>query len=268
MNITIGNKIKKLRKAKGITQETLAKNIGISFQAVSKWENNIAFPDIMLIPILANYFGVSIDELFDYNLKEIKTKITAICDKAYQYRQSDPQKAKAILEDGLKNYPNNDILLNNLLYVLNYSEDPDTTIHIASKLIEETDDAEVKYDALRFLAYAFEAKGEYQNAKHAIEQIPEIYFSKLSEAAFILHGEEKFDAAKKAKWISLEMLLQMCQKLSECYEEKNELHKSITEAEYALDILSAIKDDRIRENYNDYSSFFLKSIQRLNTANN
>ena len=60
----IGENIKELRKTHGITQEQLAENLGISFQAVSKWENNIAFPDITLIPALAEFFGVTIDYLF------------------------------------------------------------------------------------------------------------------------------------------------------------------------------------------------------------
>ena len=70
--MNIGNKIRELRKQRGITQEQLAESIGISFQAVSKWENNIALPDITLVPVLASYFGVSMDELFDFNLKEIE----------------------------------------------------------------------------------------------------------------------------------------------------------------------------------------------------
>ena len=57
--MNIGNKIKELRKQRGITQEQLANSIGISFQAVSKWENGIALPDITLAPILASYFGGS-----------------------------------------------------------------------------------------------------------------------------------------------------------------------------------------------------------------
>ena len=48
--MNIGNKIRELRKQRGITQEQLAESIGISFQAVSKWENNIALPDITLVP--------------------------------------------------------------------------------------------------------------------------------------------------------------------------------------------------------------------------
>ncbi|MBR3789260.1 MAG: helix-turn-helix transcriptional regulator [Clostridia bacterium] len=59
--MNIGNKIKKLLKLRGITQEQLAESIGISFQAVSKWENNIALPDITLAPFLASFFGVSMD---------------------------------------------------------------------------------------------------------------------------------------------------------------------------------------------------------------
>ena len=66
--MNIGNKIRELRKQRGITQEQLAESIGISFQAVSKWENNIALPDITLVPVLSSYFGVSMDEFFDFNL--------------------------------------------------------------------------------------------------------------------------------------------------------------------------------------------------------
>ncbi|MBR4766521.1 MAG: helix-turn-helix transcriptional regulator, partial [Clostridia bacterium] len=80
MQLNIGNKIKTLRKQRGITQEQLADAIGISFQAVSKWENGIALPDIMLAPALASYFGVSMDDLFDYNLRETEEKVEAICD--------------------------------------------------------------------------------------------------------------------------------------------------------------------------------------------
>ena len=59
--ISIGNTIKTLRKAKGVTQEEVARELGVSYQAVSKYENEVAQPDISLIPLLAQYFGVTID---------------------------------------------------------------------------------------------------------------------------------------------------------------------------------------------------------------
>lgn len=60
----IGNQIKQLRQRRGITQETLAQQFGLTAQAVSKWECGSAAPDIELLPALSAYFGVTIDELF------------------------------------------------------------------------------------------------------------------------------------------------------------------------------------------------------------
>ena len=59
MTNTIGHQIKLLRKAKGVTQEEMGTTLGISYQAVSKWENNTALPDVQMIPKIADYFGVT-----------------------------------------------------------------------------------------------------------------------------------------------------------------------------------------------------------------
>ena len=66
----IGSKIKQLRYKCGLTQEQLASRLGISAQSVSKWENAVAMPDITLLPMLAEVFGVSIDELFDLTVEQ------------------------------------------------------------------------------------------------------------------------------------------------------------------------------------------------------
>ena len=64
MNETMGSIIARLRREKGMTQEQLAGELGISYQAVSKWENELSSPDISALPLLADIFGVSIDALF------------------------------------------------------------------------------------------------------------------------------------------------------------------------------------------------------------
>ncbi len=254
--MNIGNKIKELRKKRGITQEQLAGAIGISFQAVSKWENNIALPDITLAPVLANYFGVSMDELFDFSLEETEKEIEKIVDKAYKYRESDYVKSREILEEGLKKFPENDILLNNLLYVM---PDPDETIETALKLVEKTTNNEVKYDALRFLAYAYKKKGDLKSAEAAIEQIPEIYFTKLTEIAYLLEGKPKFDAAEKQKWISFENLLQMMWKIAECYDAEGKTDKAIEETEKALRLIPILG----HPNFEIYTDFLGKQIEKL-----
>ncbi len=65
MKVEIGQRIKSLRIEKGVTQEELANHLGLSYQAVSKWENNISTPDIQFLPLLSVYFGVTIDDLFE-----------------------------------------------------------------------------------------------------------------------------------------------------------------------------------------------------------
>ena len=255
----IGNKIKKLRKQRGITQEQLAESIGVSFQAVSKWENNIALPDIILAPILAGYFSVSMDELFDFNLKEMECAVKNIADEASKCRESNPSESRQILEEGLRKYPENEILLNGLLYVLNYTENPDETIRVASKIIEKTDKSDIKYDALRFLAYAYKAKGDFKSAEAAIEQIPEMTFTKLTEKAYLLTGKAKFEAAEKQKLISAENLIQMMWKSSEYYEENGMTDKAIEETEKALNIISVISNAQ----FDIYIKYFNNQIERM-----
>lgn len=64
MNEILGRNIMLLRKEHGLTQEQLANALGISYQAVSKWENGNSCPDISALPLLADLFSVSIDALF------------------------------------------------------------------------------------------------------------------------------------------------------------------------------------------------------------
>lgn len=63
MGMNIGNNISALRKAKGITQEELANALGVSAQAVSKWENDSSCPDVSLLTKISDYFGVTVDAL-------------------------------------------------------------------------------------------------------------------------------------------------------------------------------------------------------------
>ena len=64
--MTIGENIADLRKKKGWTQAEFGEMLGVSNQAVSKWESGMSMPDIMLLPHIAEVFECSIDELFDY----------------------------------------------------------------------------------------------------------------------------------------------------------------------------------------------------------
>ena len=95
----IGNKIKQLRYKSGLTQEQLAEKIGVSAQSVSKWENSITMPDITLLPLIAEEFGVSIDDLFDLTTEQKLRRIENRMDTEEEF-SSDLFKE---YEDFLKN---------------------------------------------------------------------------------------------------------------------------------------------------------------------
>lgn len=80
----IGDIIAMLRKERNMTQEEVAASIGVSPQSISKWENSASMPDIMLLPVIADFFGVSVDELFGKPAREERTvSLDDLPEKAY-----------------------------------------------------------------------------------------------------------------------------------------------------------------------------------------
>jgi len=217
MNINLGKKIRQLRKGKNLSQEVLAQVLGVSFQAVSKWENGTSMPDVAMIPALAGFFGVSTDELFDFNRMEQERKVAEICANAAAYRFSDPAKSEQMLREGLKQYPGNDIILNNLLYVIQTPDRREEVITLCKSILEATKLDDVKYDVLRILATTYHEMGQQALTKQTLEQIPEIYFSKLELAAKLLNGQEALEAARMQAMLSRDDLLDMLSRMSELY---------------------------------------------------
>jgi len=79
MTLRIGDNIKALRAEKGATQEQLAEHLAITYQSISKWENGVTSPDLQLIPQIAEYFDVTIDQLFTQNISGYKNKAHRLC---------------------------------------------------------------------------------------------------------------------------------------------------------------------------------------------
>ncbi len=102
MNLKLGEKIKQLRIRDGRRQEDLAAALCVSPQAISRWEANGGYPDMELIPAIANYFHVSIDELFGYN-NDREKKIQEIVTKADEMMNSEGHIVGfGLLSDGIE----------------------------------------------------------------------------------------------------------------------------------------------------------------------
>ena len=98
--------LKKLRRTADITQEKLAEFIGVTPQTISKWERAETYPDIETLPVIANYFGVTIDELLGNDkIKTDEMIDKLIAESRESARLGDETKALSMAVEGYKRYP-------------------------------------------------------------------------------------------------------------------------------------------------------------------
>ncbi len=134
MQLNLGIKIRELRYRDGRTQEAIAEALGVTAQAVSRWESGGSYPDMEMIPSIANYFGVTIDELFGYH-NDRERKINAIIDRAdreiravgnlLEKDNGDISKCVELLREASKEFPNEPLIflkLGNALHILGWQK--------------------------------------------------------------------------------------------------------------------------------------------------
>lgn len=117
--MNIGYKIRELRQREEMTQEELAGILNVSIQAVSRWENNQTFPDITLLPVLANIFNITVDELLDVDVYKKEEEINKILKEDDRLANiGDSEERIKNLKDALKKYPNSFKLMENLVHAM------------------------------------------------------------------------------------------------------------------------------------------------------
>ncbi len=182
-SIKIGEKIKELRKANDMTQEKLADYLGVSFQAISKWECGIASPDISLLVPISRLFGISIDELFDNSKDNVDLHLTEL-KKAYDetWQTGDTKKRYEISLIAVEDYPGNLELLENLASsewyygIHEMTNNPEERIKLfessvkhAETVIENTKDDSLKDKSLITIIYSLYNLGRIDEAKKYAE---------------------------------------------------------------------------------------------------
>ncbi len=204
MELHLGETIKALRRRDNRTQEQLASALGITFQAVSRWEAGLSYPDMELIPPIAHYFGITIDELFGYECSRdrIVGDMIARVD-AYHYKSDGEDgwvdDCIAILREGLAQFPQNEKLTVKLADVLTeagwrrhrewlyYDEDGymqhDYDKHkqnpywresaaLCETLLDTAKDPETVYSALATLIMLYRNFGENEKAVAFANRLP------------------------------------------------------------------------------------------------
>lgn len=243
MILRLGEKIRTLRKNKNISQEVLANYLGVSFQAVSKWEKGETLPDVTLIPAIACFFEVSTDELFDFNRLETEQKVLKLCGEIADWRNDRPEEAEKAYRELLRQYPGNDIIMANLLYVLQNLGKHEETITLCKTVMAGTGYDDIRFDAARIMAETYKEMGEYALCKQAIDLIPEFFFTHREMKALLLEGEDMFRPAWQQKCESIERFVSMTLRLADYYEEAGETDKAKQQLSLAKATIALQKDD-------------------------
>lgn len=250
--MNLGNKIRELRRARNLTQEQLALTLNISAQAVSKWEMGASYPDVMMIPIIASFFKVSLDELFDFDVNDIDVKIEDIRLEYNKYFWNNFDKAEQVLLDGLKIYPASIILKTELFELYAYNVDRGDEIinkafELGSHIISVSQDVfctcRTKANIIHIYTYLEKEKGEdhYEDIKKLIETLPYMYpymlKDKMRLSASYIKGEEGMKEAKALKDIEWQEFFIACYQIGHRYFDMGDYENAMLSFQESADVI-------------------------------
>lgn len=199
-----GIRLKKLRNDANITQDSLAEYLNISCQAVSKWENGQSLPDITLVPAIANFFGVSADELLGITTPEQTEELKQYENRYFELNRKGKVLAKIDLcREVLKKYPRNYQWMLNLAYGLvsycatseqnNYSKEhnfKEEAISICEKILADCTDEGHRQSAIQILCYNYPEIGKTEEAIKLANTMPDMLLCREALLSRIYKAEE------------------------------------------------------------------------------
>ncbi|MBQ8512155.1 MAG: helix-turn-helix transcriptional regulator [Clostridia bacterium] len=207
MELNIGGAIRRLRRERDVTQDELASAIGVTAQAVSKWERAEGYPDITLLPEIARYFGVTLDTVYGMDAEREKEEIRKIIHNANA--AGDCRKAVEELRRGLERFPQSFALKAELAYNLmgytseNYREHLDESIRIHEEILERCTDQGIRSSAIANICTAYERAGYHEKALETAKKLPNLYKTAEIELCGILSGDERVDTVQGGvqRWV-------------------------------------------------------------------
>ncbi len=208
MTICFGENLKNLRKSRELTQEALADFLGMSFQAISKWERGETYPDITMLPTIASFFGVTVDSLLGTDMIEKEKQINEYCDK-YSRLVSDGkvEDARDMLKTAITEFPGNyDLLAKyfNALIQAQHNDDYLLSIKAEVQRVYDTVQNYCNVDSIRIwtkklmcrylrnLSLIKNSGVDIAEAEKILEQLPVMQNTRDYEAMYMYpHDDEK-----------------------------------------------------------------------------
>lgn len=216
LGLKLGENLKKFRLQRELTQEQLADVLGVSAQAVSRWENGTTYPDITLLPIIASYFEITLDELMgmenwrsEEQLKELLGQLEENGSKGLIYENI------LLLRDAVKTYPTNYELQFRLVNQLAFCEYKDgrglseeekisfnrEAAEIGNRILSHCTDGAIINQTTQQLCYIYSSLGEKEKAIEYAKKLPNIGCTDTVVLGDLYEGEQQKTHLKRAiKW--------------------------------------------------------------------
>ena len=235
MKLAIGQRIKFSRKAKDITQEQLAEMLGVFCQSVSRWESGVCYPDMELLPVLAEIFAVTVDKLLGVDDISEKKNVDAYLSRFQAaINRGSIDECISIAREGVAEYPNNYALLNKLMYALFVSGDETGNIPdwkenmkkydaeitaLGERIMKYCPDQQLRLEATARLAFNHCENGRKEIGRQIYETLPSMSSCREQQIWWSLQEEEKLPFLRKQIKQSYDIfqsfvwLLATCEKL-------------------------------------------------------
>jgi len=173
----IAENLKTLRKLKDLTQEEAAELVGVSAQSVSKWERGETYPDITLLPVLANLYKVSVDALIGMDkINDEKTR-AAVFTKGHEFmRNGDAAAAVKVYADALKSYPEDAGVMSDLAMALalHGPDRLDEAAGLCERVLSGGGSVKARHTARAALCFIYYKSGEKDKAAAAAKNLPHL----------------------------------------------------------------------------------------------
>ena len=195
MELNIGMNIKRLRLAKGLTQEQLAELLTISTAAVSKWEAKNTYPDITMLFPLAEIFGVTVDELLGYDEAKAKAEVDKILAE-YQrlYVEGRFAEGKELIVNARKKYPHDYRIMNKYMWDIaggsagndskTLLKNKDELTQLCDCILEGCTQDDLRAEAINMKAKLLHAAGDTEAALEILSKLPAWHAPIMKEQLF------------------------------------------------------------------------------------
>ena len=277
MSSKMGRIIKELRKRNGFTQEELAERLGVTYQAVSKWENDTGMPDISQIVPLASIFKVSTDTLFgiaDTTEEDEVWEIVKLADSMKKYGEIQTYlDAYDLLLDTLRKYPNNLFVMVNCMQLgislslpennWSYAEErakeiASETIRQANFIIANSKDVTSVLSARQTLIYLYCSQGKFDLAINECDFPFRSDLTLFSNHATIHEYMKNYDRVEQSLCTGIDYALQGLEndiaRLGKAYYNDGRYTDAIAVYDTFFKIMNVIFKDEIPISYHDFDS--------------